>query len=199
TVYRSIRDENTLFVQAPTGIGKTVSAVFPAVKAMGEGKTSKIFYLTGKTTTQRIAEETLQIMRDKGLKFISVTNTAKDKICFMEERNCTPKHCKYAKGHYDRVNEAIMDMLQNETYVDRDKIRSYAEKHKVCPFEYSLDLALWADCIICDYNYLFDPNASLKRFFADRKTDFVFLIDEAHNLADRGRDMFSAELIKKDF
>lgn len=198
-VYRSIRDENILFVQAPTGIGKTVSAVFPAVKAMGEGKTSKVFYLTGKTTTQKIAEETLQIMRDKGLKFISVTITAKDKICFMDERNCTPKHCKYAKGHYDRVNVALMDMLKNETYIDRDKIRAYAEKHMVCPFEYSLDLALWADCIICDYNYLFDPNASLKRFFADSKTDFVFLIDEAHNLADRGREMFSAELQKKDF
>lgn len=198
-VYRSIRDENQLFVQAPTGIGKTISTLFPAVKAMGEGKTSKIFYLTGKTTTQRIAEETLQILREKGLSFIFITITAKDKICFMEERNCTPKHCKYAKGHYDRVNDAIIDMLQNETYLGRNKILLYSEKHKVCPFEYSLDLALWADCVICDYNYLFDPNASLKRFFADKKTDFIFLIDEAHNLADRGREMFSAELHKKDF
>ena len=198
-VYRAIRDENILFVQAPTGIGKTVSAIFPAIKAMGEDMSSKMFYLTGKTTTQIIAEETFQIMRDKGLKFISITITAKDKICFLDERNCSPNHCKYAKGHYDRVNDALLDMLQNETSIDRNKIIDYAEKYMVCPFEYSLDLALWADCVICDYNYLFDPNAGLKRFFADRKTDFVFLIDEAHNLPDRGREMYSAELEKKDF
>jgi len=198
-VYRAIRDENILFAQAPTGIGKTISTLFPAVKAMGEGITSKIFYLTAKTTTQTVAEEAFQRMKDMGLKFISITITAKDKICFKEERQCNPGYCEYARGHFDRVNDAIMDMLQNETEIDRDKILAYAQKHKVCPFEYSLDIALWADCVICDYNYLFDPNASLKRFFMDKKTDFTFLIDEAHNLVDRAREMYSAELHKKDF
>ncbi|SHJ16946.1 ATP-dependent DNA helicase [Lutispora thermophila] len=198
-VYRAIRDENILFAQAPTGIGKTISTLFPAVKAMGEGLTSKIFYLTAKTTTQMVAEEAFQRMKDMGLKFISITITAKDKICFKEERQCTPGYCEYAKGHFDRVNDAIMDILQNEKEIDREKILAYAKKHRVCPFEYSLDIALWADCVICDYNYLFDPNASLKRFFMDKKTDFTFLIDEAHNLVDRAREMYSAELYKKDF
>ena len=198
-VYRAIRDENILFAQAPTGIGKTMSTLFPAVKAMGEGITSKIFYLTAKTTTQVVAEEAFQRMKDMGLKFISITITAKDKICFKEERQCNPGYCEYARGHFDRINDAIMDILQNETEIDRDKILAYARKHKVCPFEYSLDIALWADCVICDYNYLFDPNASLKRFFMDKKTDFTFLIDEAHNLVDRAREMYSAELHKKDF
>lgn len=198
-VYRAIRDEKILFAQAPTGIGKTISSVFPAVKAMGEGKTSKIFYLTAKTTTQGVAEEAFQRMREKGLKFISVTITAKDKICFKDERECNPKYCEYARGHFDRVNDALMDMLRNETQIDRDTIASYAQKHRVCPFEYSLDLAIWVDCVICDYNYLFDPNASLKRFFMDKKTDFTFLVDEAHNLVDRAREMYSAELHKKDF
>jgi len=198
-VYRAIRDENILFAQAPTGIGKTISSVFPAVKAMCEGKTSKIFYLTAKTTTQRVAEEAFQRMRDKGLQFISITITAKDKICFKEVMECNPRYCEYAKGHFDRINEALMDMLRNETQMDREKLLLYAEKHRVCPFEYSLDLAIWADCVICDYNYLFDPNASLKRFFMDKKSDFTFLIDEAHNLVDRAREMYSAELHKKDF
>lgn len=198
-VYRAIRDENILFAQAPTGIGKTISSVFPAVKAMGEGITSKIFYLTAKTTTQSVAEEAFQKMRDGGLQFISITITAKDKICFKDERDCNPKYCEYAKGHFDRVNNALMDMLQNETQITREILLFYAEKHRVCPFEYSLDLSLWADGVICDYNYLFDPNAGLKRFFSDKKTNFTFLIDEAHNLVDRGREMYSAELHKKDF
>lgn len=198
-VYRAIRDENILFAQAPTGIGKTISSVFPAVKAMGEGKTTKIFYLTAKTTTQGVAEEAFQRMREKGLKLISITITAKDKICPKDERECNPRYCEYARGHFDRINDALLDMLENEAQIDRDTLLYYAEKHKVCPFEYCLDLALWADCVICDYNYLFDPNASLKRFFMDKKTEFTFLVDEAHNLVDRAREMFSAELHKKDF
>lgn len=198
-VYRAIRDEDVLFAQAPTGIGKTISTLFPAVKAMGEGLTSKIFYLTAKTTAQVVAEEAFQRMKEMGLEFISITITAKDKICLKEERQCNPVYCEYAKGHFDRVNDAVMDILQDEREINREKIITYAKKHRVCPFEYSLDIALWADCVICDYNYLFDPNASLKRFFMDKKTDFTFLIDEAHNLVDRAREMYSAEIRKKDF
>lgn len=198
-VYRAIRDENILFAQAPTGIGKTISSVFPAVKAMGEGITAKMFYLTAKTTTQSVAEEAFEKMRQGGLQFISITITAKDKVCFKGERDCNPKYCEYAKGHFNRINDALMDILQKEKGINRETLLFYAEKHKVCPFEYSLDLSLWADGVICDYNYLFDPNASLKRFFSDKKTNFTFLIDEAHNLVDRGREMYSAELHKKDF
>jgi DNA excision repair protein ERCC-2 len=196
-VYRTIANGEILFAQAPTGIGKTISTIFPAVKAIGEGLSSKIFYLTAKTTLQAVAEETFHKMKENGLQFKTVTITAKDKICFKEKSNCNPEYCEFAQGHFDRVNEAIFDILRNENELSRDKIVEYSQKHRVCPFEYSLDLSLWADCVICDYNYLFDPSASLKRFFLDKGGDYIFLIDEAHNLAGRAREMFSAQLTKK--
>lgn len=199
SVYRSIVDEKNLFVQAPTGIGKTISTIFPAVKAIGEEIVTKIFYLTAKTITRTAAEEAFVKMRNIGLKFKTVTLTAKEKICFEEKIACNPEQCQYANGHFDRVNDAIMDILVNEEELSRELIEKYSIKHKVCPFELSLDLTLWADAIICDYNYVFDPNVYLKRFFLDKGGDYVFLIDEAHNLVDRSREMFSTELYKKTF
>ena len=136
-------------------------------------------------------------MRAGGLKMKTVTLTAKSKICFKEEQSCNPEQCEYAKGHYDRVNEAIQDILDHTDEIDRDNIESYAKQYMICPFEYSLDLTLWADTIICDYNYVFDPQVYLKRFFAENGGDYTFLIDEAHNLVDRAREMFSAELTQR--
>ncbi len=199
TVYKTISDNKKLFVQAPTGIGKTISTLFPAVKAMGENKTSKIFYLTAKTITRQVAEEAVNAMRDSGLDFKSITITAKDKICFQEKAICNPDYCEYAKGHYDRVNDAIMDMFLQERAFTREVIEKYSKTYTVCPFELSLDLSMWADCIICDYNYVFDPRVYLKRFFQTSQGDYTFLIDEAHNLVDRAREMFSAELAKSSF
>ncbi|MBQ8032010.1 MAG: ATP-dependent DNA helicase, partial [Butyrivibrio sp.] len=202
-VYRTIVHERKLFLQAPTGTGKTISTVFPTVKAMGEGKVSKIFYLTAKTITGSVAQEAFDTMRKtQGLKLKTANITARDKICFIDEdkRNCNPVACPYAKGHYDRINDAVYDLLISEDSFDRDKIIEYAKKHQVCPFEMSLDMSLFADAIICDYNYLFDPFVYLKRFFADGKEkDFCFLVDETHNLLDRGRDMYSAALKKESF
>lgn len=198
-IYRTITENKRIFVQAPTGIGKTISTLFPTVKAMGEGSTSKIFYLTAKTITRQVAEEAFFKMSEGGLRFKVVTLTAKDKICFKEESNCTPEACEYAKGHYNRVNDALMDMLTNEDTLNRETIEEYASKYKVCPFEFSLDLSLWADCVICDYNYAFDPRVYLKRFFEGSTEAYAFLIDEAHNLVDRAREMFSAELNKRVF
>ena len=202
-VYRTIVHKRKLFLEAPTGTGKTISTLFPAVKAMGEAKAEKLFYLTAKTITRTVAEETFDIMRSgQGLLFKTVTITARDKICFLpeDERNCNPEACPYAKGHYDRINDAIYDLLTNEDSFSREKITEYAEKHKVCPFEMSLDMSLWADGIICDYNYVFDPFVYLRRFFADGvKRDYIFLVDEAHNLVDRGREMYSAVLRKENF
>ncbi len=202
-VYRTIVHQRKLFLEAPTGTGKTISTVFPTVKAMGEGKLSKIFYLTAKTITRTVAEEAFDTMRSsQGLRMKTVTVTARDKICFLdeEERNCNPEACPYAKGHYDRINDAIYDLLMSEDSFDREKITEYAAKHQVCPFEMSLDMSLFADGIICDYNYLFDPFVYLRRFFADGvKRDYAFLVDEAHNLLDRGRDMYSASLKKESF
>lgn len=199
-VYQTIYHKRKLFIEAPTGAGKTVSAMFPAIKAMGEGMAEKIFYLTAKTITRTVAENTLNIMRDKGLKFKSVILTAKDKICFMEERECNPEYCPYAKGHYDRINDAIYDLLTHSDNFNREAIEAYAASHRVCPFEMCLDISLFADAVICDYNYLFDPHVYLKRFFSEGiREDYVFLIDEAHNLVERGREMYSAVLKKEDF
>lgn len=198
-VYKTIVQEKKLFVQAPTGIGKTISTLFPAVKAVGEQHISKIFYLTAKTITRQVAEEAFEKMRGSGLKFRSITLTAKDKICFSQEGICNPDHCEYAKGHYNRVNAAILDLLGNSEYLSRDTIEEYAVKHTVCPFEFSLDLSLWSDCIICDYNYVFDPRVYLKRFFLNAAGDYAFLVDEAHNLVDRAREMFSAQIDKSSY
>jgi Rad3-related DNA helicase len=197
SVYRTIAEGKKIFVQAPTGTGKTISTLFPAVKAVGEGHVSKIFYLTAKTIVRGVAEEALAKMKDCGLELKAVTLTAKDKICFKEKSICSPDHCEYAKGHFDRANDALLEMLRMENSFTRQVIEVYARKHRVCPFELSLDLTLWADCVICDYNYVFDPRVYLRRLFSDAPGDYAFLIDEAHNLVDRARDMFSAELSKR--
>ena len=167
---------------------------------MGEGKGQRIFYLTAKTVTRTVANDTLELLRKQMLRLKSVTLTAKDKICFMEETECNPVDCPYAKGHFDRINDAIYDLLIHEDNFSREKIEEYAARHKVCPFEMSLDMSLFADMIICDYNYLFDPHVYLKRFFSEGvREDYIFLIDEAHNLVDRGREMYSATLQKEEF
>ena len=199
-VYRSILREKKLFAMAPTGVGKTISTVFPAVKAVGEGLTEKLFYLTAKTIVRTVAEETFSLLADRGLMFKTVTITAKEKICVLEKPDCNPFSCPRAKGHFDRVNDALFDILTNEKNITRELIEVYAKKHMVCPFEFCLDLTLWADAVICDYNYVFDPTVALKRFFGgEGKNNFVFLVDEAHNLPERAREMYSATLWKEEF
>lgn len=196
-VYKTIKDGGKLFAQAPTGIGKTIATLFPSIKAMGEGLTEKIFYLTAKTITRTIAEKAFENMKASGLIFKTVTITAKEKICFKDEVNCDSEACEYAKGHFDRVNNAVCEIFQKEDSFTRESIEKYARKHNVCPFEFSLDLSNWSDSIICDYNYAFDPNVYLRRFFMEGGGEYTLLIDEAHNLVDRAREMFSAEIYKK--
>lgn len=199
-VYQTIYHKRKLFIEAPTGVGKTISTIFPSVKAMGENMAEKIFYLTAKTITRTVADDAVELMRMQQLKLKTVVLTAKDKICFMEESDCNPECCPYAKGHYDRINEAVYDLLTSKDKFNREAIEDYARKHQVCPFEMCLDMSLFADMIICDYNYLFDPHVYLKRFFSEGvRGDYIFLIDEAHNLVDRGREMYSALLTKEDF
>lgn len=199
-VYRTIYHGKKLFLEAPTGVGKTISTIYPAVQAMGIGKGEKLFYLTAKTITRTVAEETLELLRQRGLCMKSVVLTAKEKICFMEETECNPEHCPYAKGHYDRVNDAMFDLLTGQESFSREQIESYAQRYQVCPFELCLDMSLFADAVICDYNYLFDPHVYLKRFFGEGSGgSYIFLIDEAHNLLERGREMYSAVLIKEQF
>ncbi|MCH1982404.1 ATP-dependent DNA helicase [Ruminococcus sp. OA3] len=200
SVYRTILRKKELFIQAPTGVGKTMSAVFPAVRAMGEGHGDKIFYLTARTIARTVAEEAFGILKDHGLAFKVITLTAKEKLCACEEMECSPEHCERARGHFDRVNDAVYEILTGESAFDRETLLRHSEKWKVCPYEMSLDLAIWTDAVICDYNYVFDPRAHLRRFFSEGvKGEYLFLIDEAHNLVERGREMFSAVLCKEDF
>ncbi|MCI5857710.1 MAG: ATP-dependent DNA helicase [Agathobacter sp.] len=199
-VYRTIARKKNLFIQAPTGVGKTISTVFPAVKAVGEELADRIFYLTAKTITATVAKETFLLLMEHGYKAKMIHLTAKEKLCMCEEMDCNPVHCPYAKGHYDRVNDAVYDLLQKSDCFTREEILAQAELFQVCPFEMSLDVATWADDIICDYNYVFDPNVYLKRFFQEGiRGDYIFLIDEAHNLVERSREMYSARLCKEDF
>ena len=198
-VYHTIVHGRKLFLEAPTGVGKTISTIFPTVKAIGENKAHRMFYLTAKTVTRTVASDTINLLRENGLRFKSIVLTARDKICPLEERECNPDACPYAKGHFDRVNDAMFAILTEREQYDRATIEEYAFRYEVCPFEFALDVSLFCDAVICDYNYLFDPHVSLKRFFADGKpADSIFLIDEAHNLVDRGRSMYSASFNKSD-
>ncbi|MBM6619595.1 ATP-dependent DNA helicase [Bacillus suaedaesalsae] len=198
-VYKTIHEHQNLFALAPTGIGKTISTVFPSVKAIGEQHIDRIFYLTAKTITRTTAEDTFSLLKSHGLTFKTVTITAKDKACLKDETRCQKDYCEFANGYYDRINDAVLDILQHEDIITREVIESYSMKHKVCPFEFSLDLTNNADAIICDYNYIFDPRVSLKRVTDDNRKKSVLLVDEAHNLVDRGREMYSSTIEKSMF
>ena len=199
-VYRTIMRQKLLFMQAPTGVGKTISTIFPAVKAVGEELADRIFYLTAKTITATVAKETFVLLEKNGYRAKTIQITAKEKLCPCDEMECNPVTCPYAKGHFDRVNDAVFDLLHRCEMIERDDILSQADRYSVCPFELCLDTASWCDNIICDYNYVFDPNVYLKRFFQEGiKGDYIFLIDEAHNMVERSRQMYSAQIYKEDF
>ena len=197
-VYLSIRSGKKIFAQAPTGVGKTISVLFPAIKSLYE-KNSKIFYLTAKSSTKTIAFNTVKMMYEKGLKMRTTVITAKDKICFMDETKCEPEYCPYAKGYYDKLNIPLRETIKNDCMYDREFIEELGKKHELCPFELSLDLSYMSDIVICDYNYYFDPRVALQREELFNKDKDILLIDEAHNLEDRARNMYSPEIIKEEF
>ncbi len=195
-VYKAIRANDRLYVQSPTGVGKTIATLFPAVKALGQGLAARIFFLTAKTSGRLVAEKALEDMRQGGVQLKSVTLTAKEKICFCPPVNCDPEVCVFARDYFGKVKKALEEIDQYQAFT-RPVIEEVARRYQVCPFEFSLDLALWMDCIICDYNYAFDPRVYLHRFFDFHTEPYIFLVDEAHNLPDRAREMYSAELDKK--
>ena len=198
-VYRSIYRRKILFMQAPTGTGKTIANVFPAVMALGQNLAERVFYLTAKTATALAARDAYKLLVDKGYEGKTIMLTAKDKMCMCDEADCNPDNCPYARGHFDRINDVIYEVITKETVITRDVVLAYAEEYVVCPFELALDVSTWCEGIICDYNYVFDPNVYLKRFFADGKNgEHIFLIDEAHNMVDRAREMYSETLIKEE-
>lgn len=199
-VYRSIHRRKILYIQAPTGVGKTLSTIFPALKAMGEGEVDRIFYLTAKSMTRRVARETIQLLADRGYRGKTTEIMAREKLCLLEHRSCNPKDCPYARGHYDRINDVLYEGLTSRDLFDRDSLVSLAEDRQVCPYALCLDLASFSDNILCDYNYVFDPNVCLSSLLRQgEKREDLFLVDEAHNLVDRARQMYSEVLYKNDF
>lgn len=203
-VYRSALQKQALLCQAPTGIGKTLAVLYGALAAMGQEKGERIFYATAKTTNALAAEKAAHLLQQQGAVFKSVTLTAKDAVCFLEKRECNPDACPYAAHYYDRAGAVVYAALQQHNHFDRSQIEALARDHALCPFELSLDLTDWCDMIIGDYNYLFDPHIALERLsgrLSGPENDFrqtIALIDEAHNLPDRARGMFSAAIQKAD-
>ena len=196
-VYRAVQEKKPLFLQAPTGIGKTVSALYPSLKGLGQGLADRIFYLTAKTITRTVAEDTLKLLNRQGMKIHGLTITARDRICILS--SCDPESCPRAKGHYDRINGALYNLLTSQTLLNREVIESYARIHQVCPYELSFEAAAFCQCVICDYNYIFDPHANVRGMLSEtNQKRSILLIDEAHNLPDRARSMYSADLKKED-
>lgn len=197
-VTEAIANHCQLFVQAPTGIGKTMAVLYAILRSIPEYDLSMIFYLTARTTGRVAAETSFALLREQGVHCKVLSLTAKEKVCFNNDKMCNGSECAFARGFYDRLPAALEHALTHDL-LTRERIIAVARAHRVCPFELSLEVSLWADCIVCDYNYVFDPKVNLKRFFMENSGDYVFLVDEAHNLVDRSREMYSAELRRSSF
>ena len=211
--WRDLRAGKTLFAEAPTGIGKTIATLYPAVRCYGEGKCDKIFYLTAKNATRREAFAAVQKLNEAATPIRACVITARESACICEAAKeggnrvsayCNPVSCPYAKGYYDRADSAIFDLLSGgKTSFSGLDIRAAAQKWQVCPYELALDLSELCEVVICDYNYAFSPSVYLRRYFSDGSPHteghrYVFLVDEAHNLPDRARDMYSGSLSLSD-
>lgn len=203
SVYKAIEKGIKLYAVAPTGIGKTISSIYPCVKSLKNGNCKNIFYLTAKTTTRKIASDTVKLLQQNGLVIRCITLYAKNKLCLLQKPQCYPENCPYANNYFTNAKNAVLYSLDKYSNIVKEDLFEIAEKFRVCPFEIALDISLWCDIIICDYNYLFDPFSYLQRYFSKENNSmnskYVFLIDETHNLVDRGRDMFSAYISLEQF
>ncbi|MBU1144110.1 MAG: hypothetical protein KKH92_10785 [Firmicutes bacterium] len=197
-VYQTMKDDDILYAIAPTGIGKTMASLFATLKSLSEDN-QKIFYLSAKTQGKKVALDTMDILHESGLETKTLEITSKDTICFLEKRECDPEKCPFAKGFFDRLQEAMVDIWEKETLMTREVVERYARKHTVCPFEFSLYVSYFVDVVICDYNYVFDPRSHLIRYFDEDTYKPLILVDEAHNMISRSRDMYSATLVRSDF
>ena len=191
-VYTAIARRKRLFAVMPTGTGKSAAVLYPAIKALGQGDSRQVFYLTARGTQRLAARKELDRMAAGGLRAQTLTLYAREKICPMAEVRCHPDHCQRAKGHYLRQGEAVQEALRLPRW-EKEELLALADAHNICPFELSLALCEIADVVIGDYNYAFDPRVRLSRVF-DSPRGVSLLVDEAHNLADRARDMLSGEI-----
>ena len=193
-VYGSILNNEAVFIEAPTGIGKTMSTLFPSVKSFSTLDVDKIFYLCAKNVAKNVAFDASRKLLENGLICRSIKLQSKERMCRCDSRKCNPDECPFTKGYYDKLKDVISRILDKEKLIDEEIINNIADEEMMCPFELQLDVSLYCDIIVCDYNYLFDPLAYLKRFFDQDKTPYIALIDEAHNLVERSRDMYSTKL-----
>ncbi len=197
--YAVAKNGGRFYCEAPTGIGKTISTLFPFIKASIEEDETKIFYLTAKTSGKESAYHTVEILKDNGLEINDIVITAKDRVCFCKGKACNPDECPFAKGYFNKIQAVLKYSLTNYSSFDMNTITRIARDNEICPFEFELDLSLFCDIIICDYNYMFDPISYMKRYFDDDHTSYLALVDEAHNLVDRSKDMYSASLSTKKY
>ena len=198
-VYNFARDGGTFFFEAPTGIGKTISSLFPSIKTFPLLQNEKIFYLSAKNQTKGVALNACKLMLEKGLVVRTILISSKDTMCQCESKMCNPDECIYAKNYYTKLKDALIELSDEKLSFESEDILKFALKKDMCPFELQLDYSLLCDIIICDYNYLFDPFVYLKRYFEESNRPYFVLVDEAHNLAERSLDMFSCELKEDDF
>lgn len=198
SVYRALRDGEILYAIAPTGIGKTMATLFSALKALNHN--DKLFYLTAKGSGKNAPIDALKILERDGLMLKAIDIVAKKKICNKRALHCNPDECVFARGYFDRLKTATIDILENNNIISEDVLKTYSQKHKICAFEYSLYLSYYCDVIIADYNYVFDPVAHLIRYFSNEDSIYnaKVLIDEAHNMIDRSKEMFSSEIEEED-
>lgn len=198
-VYYTLLEGKRMMVQAHPGIGKTMAIIFPALKILARGETGKIFYLTARTTGQQAAEEAVSELGEQGLRLKRVTITAREKICPYNHYECS-SDCPLAAGYFDRLSDGLTYAFQHHDDLSRHEVEKISEQLRLCPYAFSRELALWADMVIADFNYAFDPGASLQYFSADNGDALppILLVDEAHNLVDRGREMYSVEIRKSE-
>ncbi len=198
-VDKTIKNKKRLFIEAPTGIGKTMASIFPSLKSLYQGEIDRIFYLTAKGSGKASAMNALNVLRNEGLHITSVTLTAKEKICPNDIKTCVPSKCPFARGYYSKIFNVLKESFSTYSNFDLETILKIAHTHEVCPFELQLDISTFVSFIIGDYNYFFDPGAYLRRHFDEDSAYHLVLVDEAHNLIDRSKEMYSASFDLKDF
>ncbi len=194
--YQALTNKEILYCIAPTGIGKTMATMFSALKTLKEN--DKLFYLTAKGSGKNAPLDAIRILSKKGLKIKAIDITAKKKICNAKMGHCNPDECPFTKDYFSKLNQATKEIFDNYDIFSEDVILDITNKYKMCAFEFSLYLSYFCDIVIADYNYAFDPSAHLIRYFEDDSYKPKVLVDEAHNLVDRSKDMYSAMINEVD-